>query len=208
MTASGRIHMARHGRPDIDRSTPMAARDYDAFWAQYQETGLVAGEKPSEDLAKIAEEAGALASSSLRRARETMAALAGDRGWLIDDVFVEAALPAPPLPLLRLSPKIWGAISRVWLWCGESHCQEIRPDEENRAQRAGDILIDLAAEGSDVLLCGHGWFNRMTGRVLRERGWVCVHDGGDAYWSWRTYAPGAQAIASPGSPVEALSKTP
>jgi hypothetical protein len=38
-----------------------------------------------------------------------------------------------------------------------------------------------------VLLCAHGWFNRMMRPVLRKQGWREIEDGGDAYWSYRRY---------------------
>ena len=44
-----------------------------------------------------------------------------------------------------------------------------------------------AGEGRDVVLAAHGWFNRMLRPELKKRGWTCVHDGGDKYWSYRIY---------------------
>jgi hypothetical protein len=41
--------------------------------------------------------------------------------------------------------------------------------------------------GRDVVLAAHGWFNRMLRPHIKRRGWVCVHNGGDKYWSYRIY---------------------
>ena len=53
-----------------------------------------------------------------------------------------------------------------------------------------NVVRALLARGRKVVvLCGHGWFNRMTRKILRRRGWQCVYDGGDSYWAWRRYEP-------------------
>lgn len=189
MHGIGTIHMARHGQPDIDRRTPITAAAYHDWWARYQETTLMPGEHPPDQLVQIAGFASHLIASPLPRAQETMARVARGRPSLTDEIFVEAPLPAPPVPLLKLSPRVWGGVSRVFWWCGYCDGQESRKEAECRAERAADRLVDLAAEGGDVLLCAHGWFNRMTGKVLRERGWKRTHDGGDSYWAWRSYVP-------------------
>jgi hypothetical protein len=60
-----------------------------------------------------------------------------------------------------------------------------------RLEAAADRLEALSARG-DVLLCAHGWFNRMLRGILRRRGWACIYDGGDRYWSWRRFQPRKQ----------------
>ncbi|MFN3313950.1 MAG: histidine phosphatase family protein, partial [Hyphomonas sp.] len=55
-----------------------------------------------------------------------------------------------------------------------------------RANAAARHLHE-ASEGGKVYLAAHGWFNRMLRPELRRLGWVCVHDGGDQYWSYRVY---------------------
>ena len=54
---AGRIVTARHGRPDIDRSVRIRARDYDDWWAEYDRSGLVPTEAPPESLKEIARNA-------------------------------------------------------------------------------------------------------------------------------------------------------
>jgi broad specificity phosphatase PhoE len=137
----------------------------------------------------VADAAHCLLASPLPRARQTLERVANGRKMEIDPVFVEAPLPSMPIPFLRFSPDTWGVISRVGWWLGIAGAGESRREAEERAARAADMLIRRAADHGNVLLCAHGWFNRMTGRALRERGWRCIHDGGDRHWSWRTYVP-------------------
>ena len=47
--------------------------------------------------------------------------------------------------------------------------------------------VQQALRGQNVLLCAHGWFNRMMRPVLKAQGWREVEDQGDQYWSYRRY---------------------
>ena len=57
---------------------------------------------------------------------------------------------------------------------------------DREAEAAAARLIE-AAQSGPVLLCAHGWFNRMMRPVFRSLGWRCVRDGGDYYWTHRRY---------------------
>ena len=136
-------------------------------------------------LIEAARQANTVFASTLRRAVETAERIAPDRDLIIDPCFVEAELPPPPIPG-RFMAKTWGVFARCSWWMGWSRGRESRIDAETRADHATEKLIAAAAAGP-VVLCAHGWFNRMIRPSLRGRGWVCVQDRGDMYWSWRRY---------------------
>jgi broad specificity phosphatase PhoE len=192
-SAEGRpaIVLARHGRPALDRSKAMDWRGYKEWWAAYDEGGLAEGEDPPEDLLAVARDAHAVLASPLTRSIETARAVAAGREVVADPVFIEAPLPPPPIPGLRLKPGQWGVVARIAWWLGFSGGQESREQAEQRAEAAVDrVMQDLLGEPEDhrvVLVCAHGWFNRMMRPVLRRRGWACVRDGRDHYWSYRRY---------------------
>jgi broad specificity phosphatase PhoE len=185
------IVLARHGRPALDRRLTLGWRGYAAWWQAYDESGLAPGERPPQALLAVARDAHAVLASPLKRSLETAHAVAEGREVVADPVFVEAALPPPPIPGLRLKPTHWGVVARVAWYYGYSGGQESRVEAEARAERAVDrILEDLAGEPENervVLVCAHGWFNRMMRPVLQARGWRCVRDGRDGYWSFRRY---------------------
>jgi broad specificity phosphatase PhoE len=56
-----------------------------------------------------------------------------------------------------------------------------------RAEEAARQLVDLAANGQDVLVVAHGFFNAMVGEALKRLGWRCTLDQGFRYWSARRY---------------------
>ncbi|MEO1042741.1 MAG: histidine phosphatase family protein [Pseudomonadota bacterium] len=199
---TGMIVTARHGRPDVDRSVRITAREYGPWWANYDRAGLAPGETPPQGLIDIASGAELVLSSTLPRAIETaQKVVQGAREVPKDALFVEAPLPPPPVPsIFKLTPTTWGVISRIFWFCGfapkgvESHW-----GAQKRVREATDRLITEAQGGGDVLLCAHGYFNWMVHRHIIKRGWELVeHQGGNHYWSYRAYKKrGSEAIRSP-----------
>lgn len=182
----GWITLARHGKPALDRSQRIGWRDFVDWWAAYDAGGLEPGQTPPASLCLAAAEADAIYASTLRRAVETAQAVADGRPFDQDPVFVEAPLPPPPLPG-RYLPSTWGVFSRISWWCGASRDQESRRMAELRAEAAAATLLARALRGENVLVLGHGWFNRMLRPALRRHGFHCVADGGDGYWGMRRY---------------------
>lgn len=183
--SSGPITIARHGQPDADRTVRIDWQGYEHWWKGYDAAGLAPGQVPPEKLVEAAGNAEVVFSSTLPRAIETARAAAPDRNLVIDADFVEAPLP-PPQMSGTLKPGTWGVYARIFWWMGYARGLETRREAELRAERAADKLV-IAAQRGAVVLCAHGWFNRMLRPALRRRGWKCVQDGGDTYWSSRTY---------------------
>lgn len=194
----GAITLARHGRPDADRTVNLNWRGYRDWWANYDIVGLKPDEPPPQDILQAAEQAEILFSSTLPRARETARQVCNGREVEADPVFVEAPLPAPPFIGLVVKPPTWGVLSRICWWLGYSGGGESRLEAEHRAERAADRLVEAAAGGRDVMVFAHGWFNRMLRPALGRRGYHCVIDGGDSYWSFRRYEPANARVDGPG----------
>lgn len=195
---AGRIITARHGRPNLSRDVRITASDFGAWWAQYDVSGLHPDETPPQSLIELAAKAATVLSSTLPRAIETARhATKGEREVPADPMFVEAPLPPPPIPLVKLSPTTWGVISRTFWFLGyapagvENHLEAWR-----RVDAIADRLVDLTAKG-DVLLCAHGYLNWMIDRKLRSHGWRRAgREGGNHYWSWRIYEPAGAAVSA------------
>lgn len=186
---SGRIITARHGRPNLSRDVRISAREYGDWWARYDESGLHPDERPPEGLIKLAQSATTVLSSTLPRAIETARWVVGEETHVpADAIFVEAPLPPPPVPLLKLRPGTWGVISRsFWFWGYTPQNVEGHRSSWKRVAEIADRLVDHAKDG-DVLLCAHGYLNWMIDRRLRSIGWdLASREGGNNYWSWRVY---------------------
>ncbi|NNE41957.1 MAG: histidine phosphatase family protein [Marinicaulis sp.] len=188
---TGRIITVRHGQPDLDRDVNISSRDYGDWWARYDESGLHPDERPPESLIKLAKGAKTVLSSTLPRAIETARqATGGLREVAADKIFVEAPLPPPPVPFLRLRPGLWGVISRsFWFWGYTPSGVESHRETWRRVRKITEKLSDYARDG-DVMLCAHGYLNWMIDQRLRKEAWVRTErDGGNHYWSWRIYEP-------------------
>ncbi len=184
-----RIIVVRHGRPRLDRDAGPRInwRQYQSWWATYEETGLADGQTPPLNLLEAAQSAPVVLSSTRLRARETAAKIAAGRPILEDPIYVEAPLPPPPLPWVRFLPRTWNKLARLAWMIGHAPNVESLAQAEARAAQAAATLDERANAGEVVVLCAHGWFNRMLRPHLRARGWKCVIDGGDRYWSFRVY---------------------
>lgn len=196
---AGMIVTARHGRPNVDRSVKITAREYGYWWANYDKTGLAPDQEAPQCLRVIASDAEKVFSSTLPRSIES-AAWVVEQGREVprDAIFVEAPLPAPTFfpEFIKLTPTTWGVISRFF-WCfgfapGET---ENHIKARKRVRDVADRLIAEAADAEgDVLLCAHGYLNWMIHGVMLKRGWELVdHQGGNNYWSHRAYRPGKKA---------------
>lgn len=166
----------------------MGWRDYKEWWARYELSSLKDGQSCPDALLNEIREDAIILSSARPRAIQTAGHLG--RGGLVkhDAMFNEAPLP-PPRMMGRMRPKNWNKIARLLWMFGHSGGEEHVSDARRRAARAADELVKTATEsgGRDVVLAAHGWFNRMLRPQLKRRGWACVHDGGDKYWSYRIY---------------------
>jgi broad specificity phosphatase PhoE len=185
----GAVILARHGEPALSRRRMLCADEYREWWADYEIGGLAAGQAPPEALRQTADRAAFIIASTRPRSVETARALACGRAFAEDALFIEAPLPPPHWPgWLKLSPRIWGFVARLWWWFFDHHDhQETRAQAMARADEAARQLVALAAGGQDVLVVAHGFFNAMIGQALGRRGWRCVADGGFRYWAARRF---------------------
>ena len=188
----GDIVLARHGEPALSRNVKLTADEYRTFWAKYELGDILPGQDPPPRLRHFVRECGVLVSSTRLRAIQSARTLVGDREFAHHEVLIEAPLPPPNLPSwIKLSPKIWGFVTRVlWWYLDQHHGEEGRHQAEARADRAAALLIGLAAAGEDVVVLAHGFFNYMIGRALRRMGWKLVKSEGYRYWSMRRFERG------------------
>ena len=188
----GAIVLARHGEPALSRAVSLTGPEYREFWARYEVGGILPGQTPPDRLKRFAADCGTLVSSTRRRAIESAQTVFGDRPFERLDLLIEAPLPPPNFPRwVRLTPRHWGFIARVWWWYLNHHAgEETRAAAEARADQAAALLIQRAASGHNVVVLAHGFFNHLIGRALRKAGWKLVESEGYKYWSMRRWERG------------------
>lgn len=185
----GAIILARHGEPALSRKVRLTAAEYRAFWAKYEITGLLPGQAPPARLQRFVAECGTLVSSTRLRAIESARTMVGAQVFDHHEILIEAPLPPPNFPRwLKLSPRIWGFMARFWWWFFNHHeGEETRAEAEARADRAAALLVGLAADGDNVVVLAHGFFNHLIGRSLKKMGWKLTESEGYKYWSMRRF---------------------
>lgn len=182
----GAIVIARHGQPHADRTVVMDHHGFREWWKGYDLAGLHPDERPPAGLVAHAQASDVIYASTLQRAIHTAQMVAGGRQIITDPVFVEAPLPPPPI-WGKHRPGAWGVWARMAWWMGRHDGGESRREAEVRAEAAVATLTAQALRGQNVLLCAHGWFNRMMRPILKAQGWREVENLGDRYWSYRRY---------------------
>ncbi len=189
----GAVILVRHGEPALSRKMRLTAEEYRCWWATYEEGGLKPGQTAPPGLMAMARGAGALVSSTRRRSIESAQAISAGRPFESEAIFVEAPLPPPRLPAwLRLPPRWWGVIARVWWWLFDHHPgAESRDEARARARAAAALLAERAGREGEILVIAHGYFNMMVGSQLQALGWRRTLDQGFRYWKARRFeAPG------------------
>jgi len=188
----GAIVLARHGEPALPRNVMLNSEGYRAFWAQYEVGGILSGQTPPDRLKRFVTDCGTLVTSTRLRAIQSAQTLVGDREFDRHDLLIEAPLPPPRFPgWVKFSPRIWGFVIRVWWWYLNHHeGEESRAEAEARADRAAEQLIGLSAQGENVVVMAHGFFNHLIGRSLRKQGWKLAESEGYKYWSMRRFERG------------------
>ena len=146
----GAVILARHGEPDLSRKVRLTADDYRRWWGSYEAKGLRHGQTAPEDLKAIARKAGVVIASTRPRSMETAKAVCAGRAYCQDPLFIEAPLPPPHWPAwVKLSPRLWGFISRVWWWFFDhNEGQESRTQAQERAEWQEKRSSQMADESS------------------------------------------------------------
>jgi len=183
----GPLIISRHGRPKLDRNEGPKLRwqEYVKWWAAYEVGGLADGQEAPEKLKSLVADAQLVLTSERLRAQQTAAKAAPHMAAIPFDLFNEAPLP-PPRWKVRFLPRTWNFFARVAWMMGHTLGEETNKEAWVRAENAVSALHEHAKTGK-VYLAAHGWFNRMLRKELRKKGWRCVHDGGNSYWSYRIY---------------------
>ena len=185
----GAIILARHGEPALSRKVLLSAAQYRDFWAKYEIGGITPGQSPPARLREFVAGCGTLVSSTRLRAIQSARTMVGEREFPHHEILIEAPLPPPRFPSwIKLSPRLWGFIARVWWWYFNHHeDQESRAEAEVRADQSAAMLVALAEKGEPVVVLAHGFFNHLIGRSLKKQGWRLTEGEGYKYWSIRRF---------------------
>jgi broad specificity phosphatase PhoE len=182
-----RIVLIRHGEPHIALRPRTGHAGFTGYIEDYEAAGLAPASLPPRELAELAAELTQVFTSGRRRARESAVALAPHAELLAEEIFVEAPLASPRIPLLRMRVPKWAVVSR-FLWHLGFHPGIENPRQARlRAARAADMLVTAARHRGTAALVAHGYFNWMIGRELKRRGFSRTGSHQARYWNTVIY---------------------
>lgn len=164
------IILVRHGRPDhlaASWSTPVGMKT----WVERYNAANVVGSERPEALRRLADSAGVVVCSSLKRCVESRTLLSCECTHEPDPLFAEAHLPCPDWAYPLMPSRFWRIAFRTAWFFGFADNTEPVSESRRRASAAADKLIDLAQTHGSVLLMGHKVMNALIATQLRQRGW-------------------------------------
>lgn len=197
-----KIILLRHGEPDMtawSRRKRLSAEEFwlwvDAYnWAPLVEAVEVeksasdkgAATGPDTALKELASSADFLVCSSLRRSIDS-AELLQRQPDIMDPLFREAELPAITWRWLKLSANAWLLLSRLLWFLGASKHVESFALMRRRASLAAAQLIAYGAEHQQIVVVGHGLFNRFLAKALIAGGMRGPKKTASHYWQYSLY---------------------
>src|SRR3954466_11085938 len=182
-----RIVLIRHGQPHIALAPHSGHAGFTSYIAEYEAAGLASSSLPPRELAELAGELTQIFTSGRARSHQSAAALAPHAELLAEEIFVEAPLASPRIPLLKMQVPKWAVISRL-LWHLGFHPGIENPRQaRRRAAQAADMLVTAARQRGVAALVAHGYFNWMIGRELKRRGFSRTGSHQARYWNTVIY---------------------
>jgi broad specificity phosphatase PhoE len=181
------IVLARHGKPDWSDSQFIAGSELDDWLRGRDAAPIVPSHPPSPELRRIARSAGAFAASPLARSLQSLHLLVPEAIPYVDKLFREADTPAPIRSPVPLPAQVYSKAARLAWYAGWSPDVESYDEARRRAERAADLLIELAPEKGPLLLVGHGIFNGLVGARLRKLGFEGPRFRPRRLWAFGVY---------------------
>ena len=182
-----KIALLRHGKPVSLRQNKVSASALYVWINKYNSSALSKSSLPTNEALECAKECNAIVCSALSRSIDSAKALNAKKVVLSDSLFNEAGLPYANWRILKLSPKLWTVIFRIFWLLGYSRQSESFKEAKVRAIKAVNKLIELAQEHQSILFVGNGVYNRILAKELKRSGWLGPDNPGSKYWSFGIY---------------------
>ena len=181
------ITLIRHGKPRLPSLNRLTASAFSDWVREYDASGLCSSSKPAAHVVRRAQACHAVVCSDLPRSVESADALGLNGNILSSALFNEAGLPVADWRGLKLSPKLWAVMFRVFWLFGYARGSESFAEAKTRAAEAGEALVALAREHGSVLFVGHGVYNRILANQLRKSGWSGPKSPNSEHWGMTVY---------------------
>ncbi|WP_243293102.1 phosphoglycerate mutase family protein [Bacillus sp. FJAT-47783] len=183
------ISLIRHGRSKFTENRRISSKEFHDWVKSYDEHGVFEETiYPSLTTEKI-QSSNLVITSDLKRAIESAKLLSPKVELISNSLFNETELPLPSVNLkgLKLIPNYWLVVMRsLWLSGYSNGCESLK-EAKQRSKKAAQLLVEYAEEHNTVCLVGHGFFNRLLAKELKNMGWEGKRTSAK-HWSCMTYS--------------------
>ncbi|WP_377890845.1 histidine phosphatase family protein [Alkalihalobacillus sp. R86527] len=168
------ISLIRHGKSLCISNKPISYTFFRKWVIEYDNVGVCEEDAyPSDSIEKVLSSE-LVFTSHLKRALHSAYILNPTLDPISDVTFREVELPILVTinEKMKLKPNGWAVILRIMWFLGYSNGCESYKSAKKRATRAADKLIEAAKEHNNIVLVGHGFFNKMIAKELKRNGWT------------------------------------
>jgi broad specificity phosphatase PhoE len=182
-----KIVLMRHGRPELRAELPIYAREFKGWVSRYDHAPLARDSTPTGEAISFARAASTVFCSSLLRSSMSAEMLNKNATLNADEGLVEAGIPYSEWGVIKLPPKYWAVLFRLFWFLGYSNHSESYSDAKSRAILAAAKLAHHSEVSGPVLYVGHGIFNRLVAKELKKLGWSGPGNISSNYWGCSVY---------------------
>jgi broad specificity phosphatase PhoE len=165
------IVLMRHGRPAIESTKCLNAKDFGAWVERYEAAAIDPAYPPPATAIDQSRQAAYLMCSTLPRSLSSANALGVEAPDGHDAAFREMEMPSADWRYPVLPVAAWAVLFRLAWTLGYHRDTESFTAAKARADDCADVLARLAAAHGKVLFIGHGTLNWFIARALRRAGW-------------------------------------
>lgn len=183
------ISFIRHGKSTCVENETVTYTEFKEWVNKYDSCGVFEENSyPIESLNKITM-VGVVFTSDLTRSIQSAKILNPNSNVISNPLFREVELPFSKINFcnVKLKPSGWIVIFRLLWFMGYSRGCESLKHAKYRAVKAVELLTTTAKENSNLVIVGHGFFNRMLAKELQKIGWEGSKKTSSKHWKCTTY---------------------
>nr|WP_275581999.1 histidine phosphatase family protein [Bacillus ectoiniformans] len=180
--------MIRHGKSIHKEGNRMNSKQFQKWVMAYDQKGIESADCFPEQTKEAVKKAEAVVTSHLKRSIDSASSISHQAKVVTDQLYREVDLPELNLPsIIKLKPSAWLVLSRIIWLAGFSHQAESYKEAKIRARQAAKQLSALTQHHRQIVLFGHGFFNRMIASELQSIGWRGRRRPRAKHWHAATY---------------------
>lgn len=181
-----KIILLRHGKPNLVPSKKISANDFTQWINDYNHAQLCSDSLPQDAIIEQTKNNALIISSTLRRSIDSAQKLQPAQVIISDALFNEAEMPSTTWLFPKLPTQIWAIAFRLAWRLGFTGTNNVESFKQasSRARLAANELIQHAKHHDEIILVGHGIFNRLLTKQLKSSDWSLTKPLGTGYWSY------------------------